>query len=216
MSSPDETLAQLGLDRLIDTHRFARDAATGTVTNPAGIRVAGTPAEFLRSLRVVLEKEPAGTWKAVLRAASRHAAAQIAAHLDAEFERLGQPTLSALPLDACLVLIERYLALHGWGRVRFDVADAAEHGFIVARVEHSFAVDALATVEDFVDPLLAGMLQGFVEHISGQPLGAEEIACARRGATGCTFVITAQERLDSIAAAIGVEPPEALLAKLKA
>ncbi|HVS52939.1 MAG TPA: 4-vinyl reductase [Opitutaceae bacterium] len=215
MPSPEETLTALGLDPLIDSHRFAHSAASGTLKNPAGIRIVAAGREFFRSLRFILEKENPGTWKTVLQSAGHRASRDIAQHLDAELGRLGKPALSALPLDACLVLIERYLALHGWGRVKFDLADAAEHGFIVARAEHSFAVEALADRDDFADPLLAGMLQGFIEHISGQPLGAEEIACARHGAAACTFVITAQERLDSVAASVGHEPAEATLARFR-
>src|SRR6185436_14623513 len=116
---------------------------------------------------------------------------RIAQHLDTELSRLGHPALGALPLEACLVLLERRLAALGWGQLKLDLAEAAEHGVVVATLEHSAFAEALADVTDFADPLLAGVLSGFFEHVSGQALGCEEIACVRRGAPACQFVITA-------------------------
>jgi len=174
-----------------------------------------TTRELLRSLRFVIEKDSAGTWKTVLKASGRACGKSIAAHLDAELTRHAQPALGALPLETCLVLIERCFVLHGWGRVQLDLTDAATHGLVVARLEHSAFVEALAEVNDFVDPLPAGVLQGFFEHISGEPLGCEEIACVRRDAPLCTFVVTAQERLDAVAPLFGRESADAILARLK-
>lgn len=214
MPSSDPTLAALGIDHLVENHRFSPDPA-GALLDPAGIRLVCASPDFLRSFRLILEKESAGAWKTVLKASGRACGENIASHLDAELTRLGKPALSALPLEACLVLIERYFALHGWGLVKLDLSDAAEHGLVVAWLEHSCFAEALSDVEDFVDPLAAGVLQGFLEYISGQPLGCEEIACVRRGASRCTFVVTAQERLDTIVPYLGREPADAILARLK-
>ncbi len=111
--------------------------------------------------------------------------------------------------------MEHHFAAHGWGHLKLDLADAAEHGFVVARLKHSYFVETLTDVDDFVDPVLAGMLQGFFEHFSGQTLGCEEIACAGRGADQCTFVLTDPERLATITPLIGREGAEALLARLR-
>ncbi len=214
MSASDETLAALGLDHLIDNRGFLPDP-TGVLLDPTGIRVVCAAPGFLRSFRLILEKESAGAWKTVLKASGRACGENIARHLDGELSRLGKPALSGLPLEACLVLIERYFALHGWGLVKLDLTDAAEHGLVVAWLEHSCFVEALADVDDFVDPLAAGVLQGFLEYISGEALGCEEIACVRRGAPRCAFVVTAQERLDAVGPLLGREPADAILARLK-
>jgi predicted hydrocarbon binding protein len=214
MPSPNQILAPLGLDRIIDARGMLRDPANGTLEQ-AGMRVVAAPVEFVRSLRFVLERESPAAWTAVSKAAGVSAGKAIGAQLDAVLSRQSKPALGAMPLDACLALLEGHLAAHGWGRVVLDLSAASDHGLIVANVEHSAHVEALSDVNDFVDPLLAGILGGFFQHISGEPLGCEEIACARLGATKCVFVITAEERLAPIVPLRGRETPDAIIARLK-
>ncbi len=214
MASPDETLAAFGLEQLLKVVGFTRGPHHSLVDG-TGRRIAGAPREFVRSFRFVLEKEMPGTWKIVSKASGRTCGRAIATHLDAELARLGRDSLSALPLEACLVLLAHYFALHGWGRLELDLADAGEHGLVVARLHNSPFVAALADVNEFVDPQAAGVLQGFFEYVSGEALGCDEIACARRGAPCCTFVITAQERLDAVVSLHGRESAETILARLK-
>ena len=170
----------------------------------------------MHSLRQVLQAEKAGVWQRVVKKCSAATGLKIAASLDTELTRLGEPALADLPLETCLVFIERYFASHGWGLLKLDLADASAHGIVAGRLQHSYLVDAFSDVDEFVDSLLAGILQGFFEHVSGQELGCSEIGCARRGAPHCTFVITAPERLESIAPLLGSATAEAIIAKLKA
>jgi hypothetical protein len=220
-ASTDDILGPLGIAHLISDREFDRDPATGVLRNPAGLRVVGAPPELLRSLRLVLEKENSTAWQSVSRAAGKVAGRAIAARLDAELTRIGKPTLPALPLEACLLLIERYLALHGWGNLKFDLTDTSDHGIVLARLTHSCFAEALPEVDDFVDPALAGVLQGLFEHVTGQALGCAEAACARHAssaaeaAPGCTFIITDPERLATVSSLFGHEPIAAILARLK-
>ncbi len=214
MPAPDPILSPLGLDRIVDERGLARDPATATLEH-GGSRVAGAPAELWRSLRFVLEKEGAGTWASVLKATGVATGKSIGVELDADLARHAKSALNALPLDACLALLERRLALRGWGRVQLDLADAADHGFMVARLDDSASVEALSDIDDFVDPLVAGILSGFFQYISGEPLECEEIACVRRGAPQCVFVITAAERLAPLLPLRGRESADALIARLK-
>jgi predicted hydrocarbon binding protein len=214
MASAASILSPLGLDRIVDARGLARDPATGTLEQ-AGARVVGAPGELLHSLRFVLEKDFPGAGTTVFKASGVATGKAIGGQLDAALSRQGKPVLSALPLDACLALLEEQLAAEGWGRVSLDLGDAAEHGFMVARLEQSVLVDALAEVDDFVDALLAGILAGFFQHISGEPLDCEEIACVRRGAPECVFVITAAERLAPLIARRAHEAAPAIIASLK-
>jgi predicted hydrocarbon binding protein len=214
MPAPDPILSPLGLDRLVDDRGLARDPATGNLAQ-GGTRIVGAPAGFLRSVRLVLEAEGRGVWAAVQKAAGVATGEALGVRLDTELTRMGQPTLSALPLEGCLALLERQLAAEGWGRIKLDLTDAAEHGLIVARLEHSGFAAALPEVADFVDPLVAGVLAGFFRHLSGAPLDCEEIACVRAGAPECVFVVTLQERIAAILPQRGQESAEALIARLK-
>lgn len=214
MSSPDETLSALGLEHLIDGRGFKPDP-TQALIDPMGMRVVYATPELTRSLRFILERESAGAWNEVIKSSGRAGGEQLGKNMDRALARLGQPMLSALPLEACLVLIERYFAAHGWGVLKLDLSDAAEHGLVVARLDGSYFAEVLADVNGFVDSLPAGILQGFIEYISGQSLACEEIACVRGGAPRCTFVITAQERLDPVRPLIGQQSAEEILNRLK-
>ena len=211
----NEILSSLGLDQLIAEDRFGHDEV-GTLTDPTGARVVFAPPQLINGMRHVLEGENAGAWPAIMKSSGHVCGQKIARHLDARLAELGKPNLAALPLEACLVFIERYFALHGWGKLVLDLAHAAEHGLVIARLEHSYFVEVLAQSGGFADPMLAGMLQGFFEHISGQSLGCEEIACARGPNGACTFVITGAERLAAIAPHVGPETAEMLIARMRA
>jgi len=210
----NDILSSLGLDQLIAEDGIGRDE-TGILFDPAGARVVFASAEMMRSVRHVLERESAGSWQSVMKASGHVYGQKIATNLDARLAAIGKPKLAALPLEACLVFIERYFALHGWGRLMLDLKDAAEHGLVIARLDRSYFVEALAKTNEFVDPVLAGMLQGFFEHISGQSLGCEEVACALHADGPCTFVVTGAERLATLGPRIGQETAEALIARLR-
>lgn len=216
MPSPDATPLPPPLDRLFEGRSFGHDAAAGTAENPAGERIVLTAPNFMRSLHLVLQAEKPGAWAAACANNGLGIGKQIGVSLDAELARLGEPAVAELPLETSLAFIERYFASHGWGLLKFDLTDAAEHGIVIGRLSHSYFVGVLSDVDDFVDPLPAGMLRGFFEYISGQELGCVEIACARRGAPVCTFAITAPERLASIASLRGTATAEAIIAQLKA
>lgn len=207
-------LSSLGIDPRIAGEPFTRDAA-GHLVDPAGSRVVLVGAETTRGFRSVLEAEKPGSWSVAMKVAGLSCGVKIATGLDAALTRLGKPALAALPFEACLALFEHSFAAYGWGRLKIDLLDAAAHGFVVARLEHSYSVETLPDVDGFVDAMLAGILQGFFGHISGQNLGCEEVACARNGSPHCVFVITAPERLATIMPQIGLESEDALLARLR-
>ena len=213
MASAD-ILASLGLESLIAGEPFAPTAA-GHLADPAGTRVILVNAATTRGFRRVLEAEAPGAWNATMKVSGVTCGSRIATGLDTALAQLGKPALAALPLEACLALLKHSVAAHGWGRLKLDLSDAANHGFVVARIEHSFNAEILSDAEDFVDALLAGILQGFFTHISGQNLACAEIACVRGGSPQCIFVITDAERLATITPAIGRATTEQLLAQLR-
>jgi predicted hydrocarbon binding protein len=214
MAADTDILASLGLERMVDDEGFSRDAQ-GVITDPAGMRIVYAEAEFLRSLHHVIDRERGGAWRTVMKTTGRDCGKKIGVSLDAKLAGLSKPALAALPLEACLVFLERYFAVHGWGKLKLDLTDAAEHGLVVARLQHGYAAASLSNVTDFTDPMVAGMLEGFFEHISGQALAGEEIGCARRGAAHCTFVITAAERLAPVMPLLGRESADAIIARLR-
>ena len=213
MSTSSDILVSLGLDRVIADQPFRRDAQ-GRYIDAAGARVVFADAATMRGLQHVIERERPGAWRATMKACGHACGRRVAAHLDAQLAALRQPALSALPLEACLAFLERTFAVHGWGRLALDLTHAADHGLLVARVEHSFFVEAMPRVDGFVDAMLAGILHGFFEHVSGQTLGSEEIGCGRHGAAHCTFVVGPADVIATVNARVGRDSVDAIVAAL--
>ena len=209
-----DILVSLGLETLIADQGFVHDPATGTLGSPLSGRVVAGSQELLRSLHKVLDGDPAGGWAAAMKSSGYRWGKKFAAELDARLTVNEKPPLAGLPLEACLVFLAHHFARHGFGTLKLDLTRAAEHGVVVATLADSFMASAAGSAHDFADPLPAGLIQGFFEHISGQELGCEEIACAHLGAPECTFVITAPERIDSIRGMIGLEPAAAIIDRL--
>jgi predicted hydrocarbon binding protein len=213
METSHARLAAFGLTDLLATPALFI-ATPGTVFGPLGFRAVAASPEFMRGLRHVLERERGGAWRQAMKSAGQAHGRAAAVRLDQELQRRGQPLLAALPLDASLALLERVFAASGWGQLSLDLSQAAEHGLVVARLEQSCFAEAFAGSNDFADALPAGMLQAFFEHISGQALGCEEIACQARGAPACVFVLAAAERLAPLLPLLGRESADSLIDRL--
>jgi hypothetical protein len=214
MPPPGESKSPFG--PLFDGRGPSVDPTSGVAQVADGSRIVFAAAPFLWATHSVFNADKPGAWSAQFHAGGVAAGQRFAAAVDAELTRLGQPILTDQPLDACFTLAARHFAAQGWGVLTPDLSDAPEHGLVIARLRHSSFVAALAEGDDFVDALPAGFLQGFLEYVSGQPLGCLEIGCARTGAPHCTFVITSAERLDPIRPLLGLKAADEIIAKLKA
>lgn len=201
--------------RLFDGRGPSVDRAAGIALVPDGSRVVFAAAPFLWATHSVFQADKPGAWPAILHAGGVSAGQAFAVSVDRELSRLGQPALTDQPLDACFALTAKHFAAQGWGVLTPDLSDAPEHGLVVARLKNSSFVAALEPGMEFADALPAGFLQGFLEYVSGQPLGCVEIGCARAGAPHCTFVITSAERLDPIKPLLGMKAADDIIVLLK-
>jgi predicted hydrocarbon binding protein len=206
-------LSGLGVEFLVAEVSVQSDAE-GQIQNPLGGRIVAASPELLLGLRQVLDSERPGSWALAQKSAGSAWGRSLGTQLDQRLAQMSKPALSELPLEACLVILEHHFASHGLGRLKLDLSHAAEHGVVIATLEHSPFADLMKELPGFADPLAAGVLQGFFEHISGQGLGCGEIECAAHGASRCTFLITAPERLDAVADMVGARPAEAIIARL--
>jgi predicted hydrocarbon binding protein len=206
-------LSGLGLESLVADRGFQPDAE-GQLQSPLDGRVIATSPEMLASLRQVLDSERPGSWATVVKSAGLSWGRSLAAKLDARLAQMNKPVLSELPLEACLLMLEHHVRRNGFGRLKLDLAHAAEHGVVIATLDNSLFAALMKNLPGFADPLVAGILQGFFEHISGQGLGCGEIECAAHGAAKCTFAITAPERLEAVAALVGVESADVIIDRM--
>jgi len=212
VSHAPDILASLGLDHLIPAAPFVRDTQ-GRFADPLSSRVVFAPAAALAGLHHVIEHERAGAWAATMKTCGLACGLESAKNLDAQLARAGKPALAALPLEACLALLERLFAVQGWGRLGLELA-YADQGVLIAHLEKSPFVETLPEAEHFTDAMIAAVLRGFFEYLTGQTLDAEEIGCARRGAARCSFVITAPEKLATVAGRIGHDDADTIIARL--
>jgi len=101
-----------------------------------------------------------------------------------------------LTVDEYVALLENYFSMHGWGKMTITLDDAQSHGIVVARLEHSIFGAALSSVPGNVDEMIAGMLRGMFENISGQELDCIETPHPPDGAKDmAAFIITAPKRI---------------------
>ena len=214
MQTSDTLLDRLNLERFFSETRLVYDLEAGTVKHPGAERIIYVSADLMRGIHQALVEETADAWKIIFRNCGRTWGKRVASRLDTSLAKAGATAQAALPLDHYLAFIEAYFAEHGWGRLRLDLSHVAQ-GLVIARLQNSYFVDVLADVDDFVDPLLAGILQGFIEHVSGADLGCLEIACARKGAPACVFAVTAAPRLDKIEALVGQNSADDIIAALR-
>lgn len=215
MSHSADPLAPLGLSALADDGPLLRDPQ-GLVRAARGAPLAGLGASALLAIRHVIETERPGAWSLLMKAAGRECAQVFARDLDARLAAAAQPALAALPVEASLAFLQGYFAKHGWGRLDFDLSLAGEHALVVARLAHAAGAEGLQGQETLADPMAAGLLLGFLEHISGQALDCLEVACAAGGAPHCEFFIADPPRLAVLAPLAGRESADALRARFVA
>ncbi|GAB5561963.1 MAG: hypothetical protein SynsKO_36100 [Synoicihabitans sp.] len=216
MQTADEILTALNLDQFFEESGFSYDLTAGTVNNGASRRIIYVSSDLMRGIYQALHEETADAWKIIFQNCGRTWGKRVAETIDKELVGSGRTAQAELPLDGYTRFIEAYFYQHGWGALKMDLSHAANHGLVVATLENSYFVEVLNDVDDQVDSLLAGILQGFLEHISGAQLGCTEIGCARRGEAHCTFAITDQGRLDAIDSKVGSTAPEQIINELKA
>ena len=212
---PAKLISALGLDLGGSQAAFTGDTPAGTLVNAQGERVTSLPVALLGALRFVMEKQQSGSWRTVMRTIGRSCGKQIGAGLDAQLTSLKLPGLAALPLETSLDFLRRHFALNAWGILTLDLSAAESRGIVVAQLDHSAFAAALTDANEYADPFVTGVLEGYFEHVSGQMLSGAELACARRGAPHCTFVLATQERLTPVLRLIGRETAGEIITRLK-
>ncbi|HUR58492.1 MAG TPA: hypothetical protein VM029_12320 [Opitutaceae bacterium] len=212
---PDKLISALGLDLGGSLPAFTGDASAGTLVNAQAERVTSLPVALLGALRFVMEKQRSGSWRTVMRSIGRSCGKQVGTGVDAQLANLKVPGLATLPLETSVDFLRRQFALNAWGLLTLDLSAAESRGLVVAQLDRSAFAAALADANEYADPFVTGVLEGYFEHVSGQMLAGAELSCARRGAPHCTFVLATQERLAPILPLIGRESAEAIVARLK-
>lgn len=191
----NSVLNQLDLDRFFELNDQAYDLEAGTAYNKGKTRIIYLPEDAISGIHASLKEETGPAWKIILKNCGMIWGKKVAANLARELQLIFSVTQGDVTAKECLELLERYFAEHGWGKVTFDVSKAFSHGFIHVKFDNSIFVSVLSDENDFVDPMIAGILASLFADLSGKDLDAIEIACAARGAPFCEFAVSSAERI---------------------
>jgi len=201
MENSYETLPTLEaeiFERLLGEKNYHFDLTEGTVVNTAGVRLVYLSSDFIKGIYEALYFEAGEAWHLILKNCGYLWGKRVFDTLQKELEFATQLSLGQLSVVDYLKLIESYFARYGWGRMTIHLEDAPQYGIVRVTMTHSLFANALHHLEERVDGMIAGMLQGLFEKISGQSLDCIEVACAQRDAEPCVFLISAPKRIAAI------------------
>jgi predicted hydrocarbon binding protein len=101
-------------------------------------------------------------------------------------------------------LLEGYFTKNGWGTIVIHLNDAQDYGFVRVSLQQSIFADALKHIEGPVDFMIAGMLRGMFETISGHSLDCLQICCAGTSPDQSSeFLISAPGRMAALSKEVG-------------
>ncbi|MCH8475116.1 MAG: hypothetical protein LAT55_07805 [Opitutales bacterium] len=212
-----QILQTLELDRFFDEQALSYDFIEGTVINPGQTRVIYLSSDIILGIYHALKEETGPAWSLILKNCGRIWGQKVARNLEREMTMLKQVKPADLSALDFTKLLETYFPAHGWGLLQVDLTDAVSHGLVRFTMKNSLFASVLEEETCPVDSMIAGILQGFFIHLTGESLDCLEIGCERQGYRECTFVLTHEERLFDLAedAENGRKSPEELYQSLK-
>lgn len=205
-------------EKLLGESGYFYDLKGGTVVNYNGTRMIYLSSDIIRGIYEALYIEAGDAWKLILSNCGYRWGKQLYDGFNKELQIMSQTTLENLTVSEFVDFIENYFNQHGWGKIKIHLDDASTYGIIRVSMTYSLFADTLNHLRDRVDFMIAGMLKGLFEKVSGQTVDCLEIKCsARGGAPGCEFVISGQNRLRLLEPLIENDDPslEKLLAQLR-
>lgn len=202
IDTENDVLSQLDLDSFFELTDKSFNLEAGTAFNKGNTRIIYLPEDAIAGIHASLKEEAGAAWKIILKNCGLIWGKKVALNLNRELKLIFSTTQSDIQAQECLRLLERYFSEHGWGLMTFDLSKAFTHGFIHAKLDNSIFVTVLKDENDFVDPMIAGVLASLFSDVSGKELDAIEIACAARGAHSCEFLISSVERIEELESAV--------------
>lgn len=205
-----EKLVPETLERLFGNQHCHYDVWEGTVLSASDVRIIYVSADVIAGVYDALSYEAGDAWKIILKNCGYIWGKRVSVSLERELRMVAREELSKLTVKDYLKLLESYFATHGWGRISTELENAQQHGIVRVSLTNSLFVNALDQVDGRVDFMIAGMLRGIFEAISGHDLDCVQVCCERADdAEACEFLISAPARIraidDLIAKGIGID-----------
>jgi len=192
----DETFSHL-----FGNQDYQFDLIEGTITDRNNTRIIYISSDIVRGIYEALYFEAGEAWKIILKSCGYIWGKRVSDYLDNELKTTSGQGLHMLTVKSYIDLLEKYVATHGWGRACVYLNDAEQHGIVRVSMMHSLFVNSLNDLDERVDHIIAGMLKGMFENISGHSLECIEVICTNNSTSPtCEFLISAPERIASIEA----------------
>jgi len=198
MTSSQQLIDDLGLERIFEDGRLNFDLEQGTVRSFTSERVLYLSSDVLRGVYDALRDEAGPAWAIILKNCGRIWGRRLMQSFDEELKASGLQAQGEATVGKFLHFTEAYFPLHGWGHLHLNLDHAASSGVVTAELRHSLFVSLIEEETQPVDSMIAGMLASFFSHVSGQELDCLELTCRGVGAEACRFAITAPERLEAL------------------
>jgi uncharacterized protein len=216
--SVQEALAELDLEALFDdAQRLRWDLRAGTIRGRTDDRSLFLSADIIRGIHQALQHEAGEAWGIILYACGKRWGARLWKQLDAELQTAQGTRPVDLDVDGFVAWIERYFAVHGWGRLELHLDDAVSHGIVRATLHNSLFSAVLEDLDEPVDHLVAGLLAAVFSAVADRDLGCIETASANKGAPAGVFLVSAAERIEALEEAVEEgRDAEAILEQLRA
>jgi predicted hydrocarbon binding protein len=211
-------LSPEALDKLFSDAAHHFDLSEGTVAGVAE-RIIYLTEDLVAGIHAALTHEAGEAWGVILKSCGYVWGRRLALALEKKTRSLLNREMGQLAVDDYLALLEAYFSQHGWGHLTVHLDDAESHGIVRASLRHSLFGASLRLRDQPVDFLIAGLLRALFERIGDCPLECLQVAWAKDGAgeESSEFLISAPERIESIAGAIGeFKAVDDALARLRA
>jgi photoactive yellow protein len=168
----------------------ADEAARGILRNRYAERVLSTPVVLFELLANAFDKQSTAQWRTIAHDWGLAAGRRLVIELETAGE--DEIPLGDRPMREVVELVSDLLRDQGWGVVAFDLAESAR-GVLRLEVESSALVGRPGR-HDRCCHLLAGMLEGVLNHLAQRRLHVEELSCACTTGRPCQMIVVGESR----------------------
>ena len=191
------------------------DVKAGVLRSRGGTRLVGISTDFLRGFVTACEHETGPATPMILRRCGQFFGSRLGKRYEGELSRyLGQGLRDAT-MGEFDILIKDLWDGCGLGDLTIDWSAGAQ-GFLPVRLAHSPMQD-IGPQGHVADDMFCGVIEGFVNHFSGDNLTCVQTGDARLGdKEGTTFVLAGAELLPRLQSLVKASTPHAqLVAQLR-
>ncbi|MFL6193773.1 MAG: V4R domain-containing protein [Thermoanaerobaculia bacterium] len=173
------------------------ETAQGTLADAAGLPVTVAGEDFWRSLYGLWKHLPAEKRREALLRMGRDWGVRHARRVERLVQREHGVTLREAELQMSLECLSGSLSVLGLGRFDVDFG-LRRKGLLRIDHHHSPFARLFADEEEPCCDPLAGLLAGFLTHLSGRTLTGLEIQCGRAPEQPCRFLIGTESRIERL------------------